>query len=217
MAMTTKSGADEFHGLASDYFNYQPMFAKYSLPGSDHPYNPFHSNNLSGTIGGPIIPHHEFFFFFGIEALRSSASTGNNVVTFPDPAFASWAQTNYPGTFGTKILNTYVPQKVTFSAVTSTALQVFPTTCGTVTTNFLPCATPMVDSGTFNSANIINGTQYYVRVDKYFKKDRIYGSFFRTVQSTSQFQCDPAVLNHEQLLATGLPGQLDSHLQSIVR
>ncbi len=184
VAMTTKSGADEFHGLASDYFNYQPMFAKYSLPGSDHPYNPFHSNNLSGTIGGPIIPHHEFFFFFGIEALRSSASTGNNVVTFPDPAFASWAQTNYPGTFGTKILNTYVPQKVTFSAVTSTALQVFPTTCGTVTTNFLPCATPMVDSGTFNSANIINGTQYYVRVDKYFKKDRIYGSFFRTVQST---------------------------------
>src|SRR5271169_2180276 len=184
VAMTTKSGADEFHGLASDYFNYQPMFAKYSLPGSDHPYNPFHSNNLSGTIGGPIIPHHEFFFFFGIEALRSSASTGNNVVTFPDPAFASWAQTNYPGTFGTTILNTYVPQKVTFSAVTSTALQVFPTTCGTVTTNFLPCATPMVDSGTFNSANIINGTQYYIRVDKYFKKDRIYGSFFRTVQST---------------------------------
>jgi len=183
VAMTTKSGSDEFHGLASDYFNYQPMFAKYSLPGSDHPYNPFHSNNLSGTIGGPIIPHHEFFFFFGIEALRSSASTGNNVVTFPDPAFASWAQTNYPNTFGTEILNTYVPAHVAVSGVASTANTVFPGTCGTPATNNLPCSTPMTDSGSFNSANIINGTQYFVRVDKYFKKDRIYGSFFRTLQS----------------------------------
>src|SRR6266513_2302989 len=43
-AMTTRSGADQFHGLASDYFNYQSMYAKYSLPGSDHKYSPFHSN-----------------------------------------------------------------------------------------------------------------------------------------------------------------------------
>src|SRR5580698_5167006 len=116
-AMTTKSGGDEFHGLASDYFNYQSMFAKYSLPGEDHPYSPFHSNNLSGTVGGPIIPHHQFFFFFGIEALRSSASTGNAVVTFADPAFAAWAQTAYPNNFGTKILNTYVPTHVGGSTV----------------------------------------------------------------------------------------------------
>ncbi len=184
VAMTTKSGSDEFHGLASDYFNYQPMFAKYSLPGSDHSYSPFHSNNLSGTIGGPIIPHHEFFFFFGIEALRSSASTGNQVVTFADPAFASWAAANYPTTFGTKILTTYVPVHVTTSGVVSTADTIFPGTCGTAATNNLPCSTPMVDSGTFNSANIINGTQYFIRVDKYFKNDRIYGSFFRTLQST---------------------------------
>ena len=76
-AMTTKSGADQFHGLASDYFNYQSMYAKYSLPGSDHKYSPFHSNNFSANIGGPIIPHHQFFFFFGVEPLRSSAATGN--------------------------------------------------------------------------------------------------------------------------------------------
>jgi hypothetical protein len=183
VAMTTKSGSDEFHGLASDYFNYQPMFAKYSLPGSDHSYNPFHSNNLSGTIGGPIIPHHEFFFFFGIEALRSSASTGNSTVTFPDPAFATWAQANYPDTFGTKILTTYVPTRVGVSGVVSTANDIFPGTCGTSATNGLPCSTPMIDSGTFNSSNVIDGTQYFVRIDKYFKKDRIYGSFFRTLQS----------------------------------
>ena len=38
----------------------------------------------------------------------------------------------------------------------------------------------MLDSGIFNSSSLRNGNQYFVRVDKYFKNDRIYGSFFRT-------------------------------------
>jgi len=181
VGLTTKSGSDEFHGLASDYFNYQSMYAKFSLPGSDHKFSPFHSNNFSGAIGGPIIPHHQFFFFFGVEPLRSSASTGNATDTFPDPAFAAFAQANFPNTFGTKILNTYVPTNIANSTIVKTANDIFPGTCGTAATSFLPCATPMLDSGIFNSTNFRNGTQYFVRVDKYFKHDRIYGSFFRTL------------------------------------
>jgi Carboxypeptidase regulatory-like domain len=181
VALTTKSGSDDFHGLASDYFNYQSMYAKYSLPGSDHTFSPFHSNNFSGAIGGPIIPHHQFFFFFGVEPLRSSVSTGNATDTFPDAAFAAFAQANFPNTFGTKILNTYVPTNIANSTVIKTANDIFPGTCGTAATSFLPCATPMLDSGIFNSTNFRNGTQYFVRVDKYFKHDRIYGSFFRTL------------------------------------
>lgn len=191
VAMTTKSGSDQFHGLASDYFNYQPMFAKYSLPGSDHSYSPFHSNNLSGNIGGPIIPHHEFFFFFGIEALRSSASTGNQAVSFAAPEFAAFAQANNPGTFGTKILTQYVPTKVFTTGSPVTAQTYFGNNTSGVpicqadpaSIENIPCNLPMIENGTFNSANIINGTQYYVRIDKYFKKDRIYGSFFRTLQA----------------------------------
>jgi hypothetical protein len=180
-AMTTKSGADQWHGLASDYFNYQPMYAKYSLPGSDHEYAPFHSNNISANIGGPIIPHHQFFFFFGIEPLRSLASTGNQSITFPDAAFATFAANTFPNTFGTKILNSYTPSGATIASVAKTAADIFPTTCGTVATFNLPCATPMIDNGVFNSSNFRNGDQYFVRVDKYFSKDRIYGSFFRTL------------------------------------
>jgi hypothetical protein len=181
-ALTTKSGTDQFHGLASEYFNYQSMYAKYSLPGSDHAYSPFHTNNLSAAIGGPIIPHHQFFFFFGVEPLRSTASTGNTSLLFPDPAFASFAQTNFPNTFGTKILNTYVPSpQVVVSGVAKTANDIFPGTCGTAATNNLPCSTAMLDSGVFNSSNFRNGTQYFVRIDKYYTKDRFYGSFFRTL------------------------------------
>ncbi|HEY7617141.1 MAG TPA: carboxypeptidase-like regulatory domain-containing protein, partial [Terriglobales bacterium] len=34
MTSTTKSGADQFHGLASDYFTYQNAYATFSLPNS---------------------------------------------------------------------------------------------------------------------------------------------------------------------------------------
>src|SRR5436190_23504401 len=56
---TTRSGTDQFHGSASDYFNYQGMFANqhFVSPGSS-PYKPFHSNNMDFAIGGPIFPHH---------------------------------------------------------------------------------------------------------------------------------------------------------------
>jgi Carboxypeptidase regulatory-like domain len=181
VALTTKSGSDQFHGLISDYFNYQSMYSKYSLPNSDHTYSPFHSNNISGTIGGPIIPHHQFFFYFGIEALRSSVSTGNTTQIFPDQAFATFAQDNFPTTFGTKILNTYVPTNIGGATVSKLASDIFPGTCGTPATSNLPCDTPMLDSGIFNSTNFRNGTQYFGRVDKYFTNDRIYGSFFRTL------------------------------------
>ena len=60
MTMTTKSGSDQFHGLASDYFTYQNFWSGTEFV---HNYAAFHSNNFSAAIGGPIIPHHQFFFF----------------------------------------------------------------------------------------------------------------------------------------------------------
>jgi hypothetical protein len=194
VTQTTKSGSDQFHGLASDYFNYQSMYAKYSLPGSDHTYSPFHSNNFSGVIGGPIIPHHQFFFLFAVEPLRSSASTGNQTQIFPSPEFAAFAQANNPGTFGTKILNTYVPTNISpGGAAPITADNYFgrvdkndptsPFICQSTpaAVENIPCNTPVLDSGVFNSTGFRNGDQYFIRVDKYFQHDRIYGSFFRTL------------------------------------
>src|SRR5262249_47182560 len=146
-------------------------------------YHPFHSNNFSGAIGGPILPHHQFFFFFSVEPLRSSAATGGQTINSPDPAFPTFAQQIFPNTFGNKILNTYAPTGLTGSSVSKTANDIFPGTCGTSTTFNLPCSTRMIDTGIFNSSNFRNGDQYFIRVDKYFKNDRIYGSFFRTTLS----------------------------------
>ena len=100
MISTTKSGAERFHGLVSDYYNNDSMFAKTVFMGPDDEYNPFHSNNFSAAVGGPIVPKkQQFFFFASFAPLRSSASTGNQSILFPADEFAAWALANRPEHF----------------------------------------------------------------------------------------------------------------------
>ena len=185
--MTTKSGTDQFHGSAADFFYYQNMFATTHF--SSPKYLPFHGNNMSFSIGGPIIPHKQFFFYFAVEPLRSSLAS-NGSIEFADPAFITWAQQNYPNTVGTKVLSTYQPTNVTGVSVQKTGSAI--TGCGTAATNNLPCALPLVDVGNFSAPQVRNGTQYFVRIDKSFKNDRIYGSFYRTLLTYGAASAIPA-------------------------
>jgi hypothetical protein len=179
---TTKSGTDQFHGSASDWFNYQGMFASQHFVG--YPYKPFHSNNMDFSIGGPIWPHHNSFFEFAVEPLRSSASAGGSV-TFAAPEFIQFAQTNYPDTVGTHILTTYLPSGISGTTVQQHASDVFGTACGTGEGgNGVPCDLPMIDIGAFGATQIRNGTQYFARIDQGFKNERIYVSLFRTLLQT---------------------------------
>src|SRR5580692_2893768 len=185
--MTTKSGTDQFHGFAADYYNNRNMYARTKFSPSE--YLPFHGNNMAFGIGGPIIPHHQFFFFFDVEPLREEQSTNSGGVTFADPAFVAFANANFPNTVGTGILSTYLPAGLSNVTVAQTAGTFFfgPAGCPGGQTNItvgaalLPCTTPLIDNSNFSAKALRNGTQYFGRVDKYFSKDRIYGSFYRTV------------------------------------
>jgi hypothetical protein len=189
MAMTTKAGGDRFHGNVSDYFNNQSLWTHSQFNGGVA-FAPFHSNNMSGTVGGPIVPRHQAFFFFSIEPLRESSSTGNATVSFEDPAFTQWAQTNYPNTIGTGLLATY-PAKATNPTVSETASQYFgSTSCDNTATggsqvgNGVPCTLPVLDNGLFNATSFRNGDQWNARIDKNFTRDRIYGNIYRTTLNT---------------------------------
>jgi hypothetical protein len=183
---TTKSGTDSFHGSASDWFNYQGMYAnQHFISSKENKYKPFHSNNMDFAIGGPIIPHHNSFFYFAVEPLRSSASTGG-LVTFAAPEFISWAQTNHPTTVGTHVLNTYLPTGV--GNITSETADAYfgndgngNPLCGTAAVDNIPCNLAMQNTGSFGATQIRNGTQYFARIDQGFAKDRIYVSLFRTL------------------------------------
>jgi hypothetical protein len=193
--MTTKSGSERFHGSAADWFYFQDMFALKHSEFAAPNYLPFHGNNMSFAVGGPIVPHHGFYGFFAVEPLRSSLAT-SGTITFPDPQFVSWAQTYYPNTVGTHVLSTYPPTGVSGATTYTTGANI--AGCGTPTTNNLPCDLPVSDSGAFSAPNIRNGTQYFVRVDKEFAKDRIYGSVYRTLLNYGSSSAIPAfsVLNN---------------------
>jgi hypothetical protein len=185
---TTRSGTDQFHGSAADWFNYQGMFAnQHFVSSSESPYKPFHSNNMDFAIGGPIIPHHNSFFYFAVEPLRSSSSAGGSV-TFAAPEFISFAQAAYPNTVGTQVLSTYLPSGVGGVNVLQTGQDVFgsdPGGCGiTAGQNGVPCTLPVIDQGSFGATSVRNGTQYFARIDQGFKRDRIYVSLFRTLLLT---------------------------------
>jgi len=195
MVMTTKSGSDAFHGSVSDYFSNQHLWAGTEFV---HNYAPFHSNNMSATIGGPVIPHHQFFFFFAIEPLWSSSSTGNSVSTVEDPAFTNWASQTFPNTVGTKLLTTYKPTGGTLTGVADTAAQLFPGTCGTTAAANIPCSLPMLDTAVFNGTSYRNATQWNTRVDKYFKNDRVYGNFYKTDLSYGNSTIRPAFTSTNQ-------------------
>jgi hypothetical protein len=188
MLMTTKSGSDQFHGLVSDYFTSQQLWSGTQFV---HDYLPFHTNNMSANLGGPILPRHQFFGFFAIEPLWQSTA-GGSLTTVESPEFVNWAQQAFPNTLGTKLLTTYQPTGGARTGVAKTALDLFPNTCGTSATSFLPCNIPVTDNAVFSSTNYRNAYQYNLRLDKYFQNDRLYGTYFKSHLNTGGPNIRPA-------------------------
>ncbi len=185
--MTTKSGTDHYHGFGSIYYTYQGLNARGEFgPPPSVKIAPFHTTNMSFGVGGPVIPHHQLFFFFSIEPYRALSSNGNSVLTYEDPAFLSFAQQVRPNSPEVQLMAKYTPSGATTTGIAATAKDAFGpqnlvnnTGCGTSSTDNIPCATPVFDNGNFNSSSYQNAKQYNFRIDKYFSKDRLYGTLFR--------------------------------------
>ena len=205
--ITTRSGTDQYHGFASEYYTYQGIWARgeFGVPKPER-VAPFHTNNLSFGVGGPVIPHHQFFFFAGYEPYLSLASNGTSLQTYEDPAFTAFAQSVRPNSPETTLLTKYAPSNITFSNVAQTAAQAFGAGCGTPSTDNIPCSTSVFDQGVFNSSSFNNSTQYNIRLDKYFKKDRVYGLFYRDTINTGGPAVRPAFATKNNYYTFSLQG-----------
>lgn len=83
--VSTKSGTNDFHGDVWDYilnsaFNANTFFNNYGGLPKGH----FSQNQFGGTIGGPIIRNHTFFFASFETLLSSQAQTVTATVPTPD-------------------------------------------------------------------------------------------------------------------------------------
>ena len=126
------------------------MFARQHFAG--FPYLPFHSNDFSFAVGGPVIPHH-LFFYFAAEPKRGSNGAGGQI-TFAAPEFLSFISDPANGlsnTVGTHVLNTYLPAGLSGVTLNQTAQQTLygATAALLAATHNIPCASAMLDSGTF--------------------------------------------------------------------
>ncbi len=198
--MSTRSGTDQYHGFASEYYTYQGLQARgeFGVP-QPNKLAPYHTNNLSFGVGGPVIPHRKFFFFVSYEPYLSLTSNGSSLQTYEDPAFVTFAQAAQPGSPEVQLLTKYPASNATFRNVFQTAQQAFGaqniaanTGCGTPSTDNIPCGTAVFDQGNFNSSSYNNSKQYNIRIDKYFEKDRLYGLFYRDTISTGGPSVRPA-------------------------
>ncbi len=198
--MSTRSGTNEFHGFASWYYTYQGLQARGEF-GVPQPQRlaPYHTNNLSFGVGGPVIPHRKFFFFASYEPYFSLISNGASLQTYEDPAFVTFARATQPNSPEVQLLTKYPPSNATFRNIFQTAQQAFGpqnvaanSGCATPSTDNIPCATAVFDQGNFNSSSYNNSKQYSGRIDKYFDKDRIYGLFYRDTVSTGGPAVRPA-------------------------
>ena len=106
---TMKSGTNQFHGSAYDYFTNEALNA--GLPFTDagsisaakagqHIRNPIRQNDYGFSFGGPVdIPklyngHNKTFFFFNFEQFRQSNFTTNTIANVPTSAYQ---QGNFAG------------------------------------------------------------------------------------------------------------------------
>lgn len=184
VAITTKSGTNEYRGTASYFFTNQGLRAKTFFTKS---YEPFSRHDISATFGGPIIKNRTFFFG-SVQPLRSRVSQATSVITFETPEFVDFARRNYPNSLGTKILTDYPLANVETTGVAQTAQQIFGADCGTPAAGNIPCALPMVAEGRFKPSPFRNAIQYSFRVDHYMRdgKDRLYFNFYKVDLDTEQ-------------------------------
>ena len=107
---TMKSGTNQLHGSAYDYFVNEALNAgtPFTNNGSNaHVRNPIRQNDYGFTLGGPVrIPklyngHDKTFFFFNFEQFRQSTFTSNTIAIVPTAAqrsgnFSAALQPNVP-------------------------------------------------------------------------------------------------------------------------
>jgi carboxypeptidase family protein/TonB-dependent receptor-like protein len=69
--IVTKSGANDWHGSAIEFFRNTDLNARNYFNTVDQPQQPFHNNQFGGSLGGPI-KRDKTFFFLNYEGMRES-------------------------------------------------------------------------------------------------------------------------------------------------
>lgn len=195
--MTSKSGGNKFHGDFDTSYTSKPFEAN---PDFSAGVNPFHRRYLMGSLGGPIIKDHTFFFG-SIERVDNLSASGAQATEFSSAGIGAWAASQFPGVGYTKLF-TYAPSGLANATTSSIASDYYPAngsqkfgvTCGQPSSFNLPCNTQVTVTGLFNQSPAISGQQYNLRFDHSFNRDRdkLYVGYFGVQQNSEYIDPRPA-------------------------
>jgi hypothetical protein len=82
--IVTKSGTNQLHGTAIEYFRNNVLDARNFFNTTDQPQAPFRNNQFGGSLGGPIVKD-KTFFFADYEGQREGVGVVS-LACVPDPA-----------------------------------------------------------------------------------------------------------------------------------
>jgi Carboxypeptidase regulatory-like domain/TonB-dependent Receptor Plug Domain len=165
----TRSGTNQIHGSAYEFLRNSKLDAKNYFDDPTMPIPPFKRNQFGGTIGGPIVKDHTFFFA-DYEAIRQSKGL-TTVATVPSAAARG----------GTLCSNPDVPPP---NNCTPTTVTVDPAAQSYFTFYHLPNQGAVAGSNgdlgifTFAGQQVVNENFLTARVDhKFSVNDSLFGTY----------------------------------------
>jgi len=82
--LSTRSGTDQLHGSAWEYFRNTVLNTKGYFPAATKP--PFKVNQFGGTVGGPVFKSKKAFFYFSSEDLQQRSAPTTITTEYPTAA-----------------------------------------------------------------------------------------------------------------------------------
>jgi hypothetical protein len=163
--------------------------------------NPFHRKYFMGSIGGPIIKIHAFFFG-SVERVDNLSAVGAQAAAFSSDGIGAWDANQFPDSVFEKLF-TFAPSGLVNQKTSSMASDYYPAVggnygngwkCNDPSTFNLPCDTPVTVQGLFNQNPGITGQQYNLRYDHSFHQDndRLYIGYFGVQQNSQYIDPRPA-------------------------
>jgi hypothetical protein len=98
-AFTLKSGTNQLHGTAYDYFRNNALDSRGFFNAK---VTPLHQNEFGGTAGGPILKN-KLFFFAWYDGFRIHTAASNQLTTVPEQAFRQGDFSAFQTTTGTPV------------------------------------------------------------------------------------------------------------------
>ena len=209
IALVTKSGTNQFHGTAFEFFRNRVLNANDYFYKRTHPEAPIlNRNQFGGTFGGPIIKNKTFFFvaYQGTRE-RNGASLVNSLTTPNIPSGltndrSTTALQTLATTFGAATLNPISQQLL--QAKLPNGQYAIPSAGGTAASPLIPVPTPLSGISTYRE------DQFNVNVDQQITaNNRLSGKFFYS--DIPQFQTIFTFQGINAVQAPGYGGSIDFH------